>query len=56
MGKRDGLVRFGVAMEGSLLRAIDALVKQRGGTRSALLRDLARAESLALKWRAAAMR
>ena len=30
MPKRDGLVRFGVAMEGSLLRAIGALVKQRG--------------------------
>ncbi len=44
MSKRDELVRFGVAMEGSLLRAFDALVKQRGSTRSELLRDLARAE------------
>jgi CopG family nickel-responsive transcriptional regulator len=44
MSKRDELVRFGVAMEGSLLRPFDALVKQRGSTRSELLRDLARAE------------
>jgi len=44
MAKRDELVRFGVAMEGSLLRAFDALVKKRGSTRSELLRDLARAE------------
>jgi CopG family nickel-responsive transcriptional regulator len=41
---RDGLVRFGVAMESSLLRAFDALVKKRESTRSELLRDLARAE------------
>ncbi len=44
MAKRDELVRFGVAMEGSLLRAFDALVKKRGSTRSEVLRDLARAE------------
>ena len=44
MAKRDGLVRFGVAMEASLLRSFDALVEQRGSTRSELLRDLARAE------------
>ncbi len=44
MTKREELVRFGVAMEESLLRAFDGLVKQRGGTRSELLRDLARAE------------
>ena len=44
MAKRDGLVRFGVAMEGSLLRALDAIVKERLSSRSELLRDLARAE------------
>lgn len=41
---KDALVRFGVAMEGSLLREFDALVEERGGTRSELLRDLVRAE------------
>jgi CopG family transcriptional regulator, nickel-responsive regulator len=41
---KDPLVRFGVALEGSLLRDLDAVVRQRGGTRSELLRDLARAE------------
>jgi|GEM_PF-123016 len=41
---RDSLVRFGVAMEGSLLEEFDALVEDRGGTRSELLRDLVRAE------------
>jgi CopG family nickel-responsive transcriptional regulator len=41
---KDPLVRFGVAIEGSLLRDLDALVRKRGGTRSELLRDLARAE------------
>ena len=41
---RDPLVRFGVAIEGSLLRDLDALVRKRGCTRSELLRDLARAE------------
>ena len=44
MAKRDALVRFGVAMESSLLKPFDALVKQRGSTRSEVLRDLARAE------------
>lgn len=44
MAKKDGLVRFGVAMEASLLRAFDAIVKQRASTRSEVLRDLARAE------------
>ena len=44
MAKRDELVRFGVAMEASLLRAFDALVKRRKSTRSEVLRDLARAE------------
>lgn len=38
------LVRFGVAIEDTLLEQIDALVKLRGVTRSELLRDLARAE------------
>ncbi len=41
---KDALVRFGVALEGSLLRDLDAVVRQRGGTRSELFRDLARAE------------
>jgi CopG family nickel-responsive transcriptional regulator len=38
------LVRFGVAMEGSLLHELDHLVEERGSTRSELLRDLVRAE------------
>ncbi len=41
---KDSLVRFGVAMEGSLLTEFDALVAERGGTRSEVLRDLVRAE------------
>ncbi len=41
---KDPLVRFGVALEGSLLRDLDAVVAARGGTRSELFRDLARAE------------
>jgi len=41
---KDPLVRFGVAVEGSLLRDLDALARQRGCTRSELLRDLGRAE------------
>jgi CopG family nickel-responsive transcriptional regulator len=41
---KDALVRFGVAMEGSLLEELDAIVEDRGGTRSELLRDLVRAE------------
>jgi CopG family nickel-responsive transcriptional regulator len=40
---KDPLVRFGVAFEGSLLRDLDAVVRERGGTRSELFRDLARA-------------
>jgi CopG family nickel-responsive transcriptional regulator len=39
----DRLVRFGVAMESSLLKEFDHLVETRGGTRSEALRDLARA-------------
>jgi CopG family nickel-responsive transcriptional regulator len=41
---KDSLVRFGVAMEGTLLEEFDALVEERGGSRSELLRDLVRAE------------
>jgi CopG family transcriptional regulator, nickel-responsive regulator len=41
---RDPLVRFGVAIEGSLLKEIDALTRERGCTRSELFRDLSRAE------------
>jgi CopG family nickel-responsive transcriptional regulator len=41
---KDPLVRFGVAIEGSLLKEIDALTRQRGCTRSELFRDLSRAE------------
>ena len=41
---RDPLVRFGVAMEASLLDEFDAIVNARRSTRSELLRDLARAE------------
>jgi CopG family transcriptional regulator, nickel-responsive regulator len=41
---KDDLVRFGVAMERSLLEGLDGLVEARGVTRSELLRDLARAE------------
>ncbi len=41
---KDPLVRFGVAIEGALLRDLDALADKRGCTRSELLRDLARAE------------
>jgi CopG family transcriptional regulator, nickel-responsive regulator len=39
---KDPLVRFGVALEGSLLRELDQVVAARGGTRSELFRDLAR--------------
>jgi len=39
----DQLVRFGVAMESSLLEEFDQLVATRGGTRSEAFRDLARA-------------
>jgi CopG family nickel-responsive transcriptional regulator len=38
------LVRFGVAMEGSLLAQFDELVRERRSSRSELLRDLAREE------------
>jgi CopG family nickel-responsive transcriptional regulator len=41
---KDPLVRFGVALEGSLLRELDAVVRERGCTRSELFRDLSRAE------------
>jgi CopG family transcriptional regulator, nickel-responsive regulator len=40
---KDPLVRFGVALEASLLRELDAVVRARGSTRSELFRDLARA-------------
>jgi CopG family transcriptional regulator, nickel-responsive regulator len=40
---KDPLIRFGVALEGSLLRELDDVVRARGGTRSELFRDLARA-------------
>jgi CopG family nickel-responsive transcriptional regulator len=42
-GMAEKLVRFGVAMEASLLEEFDRLVESRGGTRSEALRDLARA-------------
>jgi CopG family transcriptional regulator, nickel-responsive regulator len=38
------LVRFGVALEASLLAELDAVVRARGCTRSEMFRDLARAE------------
>jgi len=41
---KDELVRFGVAMEQSLLSDLDAIVEARGVTRSEVLRDLVRAE------------
>jgi CopG family nickel-responsive transcriptional regulator len=41
---KDPLIRFGVAIEESLLRDIDVLTKERGCTRSELFRDLSRAE------------
>jgi CopG family nickel-responsive transcriptional regulator len=44
MKERDPLVRFGVAIEKSLLEQIDALTRERGCTRSELFRDLSRAE------------
>jgi CopG family nickel-responsive transcriptional regulator len=39
----DSLVRFGVAMEASLLQDFDRVVSARGSTRSEAFRDLARA-------------
>ncbi len=41
---KDNLVRFGVAMESSLVEQLDALAAVRGCNRSELLRDLTRAE------------
>lgn len=41
---KDNLVRFGVAMESSLIEQLDALADLRGCNRSELLRDLTRAE------------
>jgi CopG family nickel-responsive transcriptional regulator len=41
---KDSLVRFGVAMESTLLEELDRLVDERGSTRSEMLRDLVRAE------------
>ncbi|HEY4106038.1 MAG TPA: nickel-responsive transcriptional regulator NikR [Polyangiaceae bacterium] len=41
---KDNLVRFGVAMESSLIEELDALAAARGCNRSELLRDLTRAE------------
>jgi len=41
---KDHLVRFGIAMEASLLDELDKVVEERGCTRSELLRDLSRAE------------
>jgi CopG family nickel-responsive transcriptional regulator len=40
---KEPLVRFGIAIEGSLLRDFDSVVHERGCSRSELLRDLARA-------------
>src|SRR6185312_82848 len=40
----QGLVRFGVAMEGDLLAELDEIVAARDSTRSEILRDLVRAE------------
>ncbi len=41
---QNDLVRFGVAMDRPLLERFDAIVAERGVTRSELLRDLVRAE------------
>jgi len=41
---KDELVRFGIAMEQSLLSDLDSIVEARGVTRSEVLRDLVRAE------------
>jgi CopG family nickel-responsive transcriptional regulator len=41
---KDSLIRFGIAMEPSLVAEIDKLAEARGCNRSELLRDLARAE------------
>lgn len=42
----ERLVRFGVAMDASLLEEFDKVVERRGGTRSEAFRDLARAAIL----------
>ena len=42
---KDNLVRFGVAMEATLVAEIDRLAEARGCNRSEFLRDLARAEA-----------
>ncbi|HEX2733886.1 MAG TPA: nickel-responsive transcriptional regulator NikR [Polyangiaceae bacterium] len=44
MARESSLVRFGLAIDEPLLADFDALVKERGCTRSELFRDLARAE------------
>jgi CopG family nickel-responsive transcriptional regulator len=41
---KNELVRFGVAMERTLLEHLDGIVEERGVTRSEILRDLVRAE------------
>jgi CopG family transcriptional regulator, nickel-responsive regulator len=41
---KDELVRFGVAMERSLVAELDEVAEARGVTRSEILRDLSRAE------------
>lgn len=41
---RENLVRFGVAMDAPLLSELDAIVSERGSTRSEVLRDLVRNE------------
>lgn len=41
---KENLVRFGVAMESSLIEQLDALAAERNCNRSELLRDLTRAE------------
>jgi CopG family nickel-responsive transcriptional regulator len=41
---KDNLVRFGVAMESSLVEQLDELATARGCNRSELIRDLTRAE------------
>jgi CopG family nickel-responsive transcriptional regulator len=46
---KDELVRFGVAMERSLLDEFDGVVEARGATRSEVLRDLVRAELVRMR-------
>ena len=52
LAMRVPLVRFGVAIDAPLLAELDKLVADRGGTRSELFRDLARAEVVRAKVRA----